>query len=149
MTIDWVRVTEELTLCRNLRFLTMLPWADAIATRGLIRRSNAWCPYCYEEWKIEKQDIYTPLIWSLEVVLICPLHSTVLESQCHYEDCRKATPMLSPRSRPGFCSHCGRWLGRQYAPERMSVLTRPQEEDLLWQQWVAASVSELIASACR
>jgi hypothetical protein len=147
LTSEWVRITEGLTLFPNLHLLTMLSWANAISPKGLVRRSNAWCPYCYKEWGRDKQDVYNPLIWSLEVVSICPQHSTTLQSQCPYDDCRQSMPMLSPRFRPGYCSHCGRWLGCQYAADVISVSTCLQDEDILWQQWVAASVGELIASA--
>jgi hypothetical protein len=147
LTSEWVRLTEGLTLYPNLHLLTMLSWANVISPKGLIRRSNAWCSYCYEELKRDKQDVYNPLIWSLEVVSICPQHSTMLQSQCPYDDCGQSMPMLSPRFRPGYCSHCGRWLGCQYASEGISVSTHLQDENLLWQRWVAASVGELIASA--
>lgn len=147
LTSEWVRITEELTLFPNLHLLTMLSWANAISPKGLVRRSHAWCPYCYEEWRRDEQDVYNPLIWSLEVVSICPQHSTTLRSQCPYDGCGRPMPMLSPRFRPGYCPHCGGWLGCQYAAEGISVSTRLQDEDLLWQQWVAASVGELIASA--
>jgi len=147
LTIDWVRAVESLTLCGDLHLLTMLSWANVLSPKGLIRRSQAWCQFCYGEWRRDGQAIYNPLIWSLEVVSICPIHSTPLHRQCPYEGCRRPLPLLAPRSRPGYCSHCGRWLGRQYGEETMSVSPCLDQEDLVWQHWVGAKVGELIASA--
>src|SRR5260221_9664144 len=48
-TRDFVRVLEQLTLHDNLRFLTMLPWAEVLSCRYLVRRTKAWCPFCYQE----------------------------------------------------------------------------------------------------
>jgi hypothetical protein len=41
LTAEWVQVTEKLTLYPDLHLLTMLPWADLLSPKGLIRRSQA------------------------------------------------------------------------------------------------------------
>ena len=147
LTIDWVRAVEALTLCCDLHLLTMLSWANVLSPKGLIRRSQAWCPFCYGEWRRDGQAIYNPLVWSLEVVSICPIHSTSLHRQCPYEGCKRPLPLLAPGSRLGYCSYCGRWLGRQYGEETISVSPYLDQEDLVWQHWVGAKVGELIAVA--
>src|SRR5258708_38557072 len=68
-TRDFIRVLEQLTLHDNLRFLTMLPWAEVLSCRYLIRRLKAWCPFCYQEWLEEGMPIYDPLLWALEVAI--------------------------------------------------------------------------------
>jgi len=146
LTAEWVRITGKLTLFPDLHLLTMLPWAKVLSPKGLIRRSQAWCPFCYEEWARGKADVYTPLIWSLEAVSICPRHHTPLQEQCPYEDCKRRIPLLAARSRAGYCSYCGRWLG--YSDSDQSARTAIQSSlgDAEWQQWVAAKIAELIAS---
>jgi transcriptional regulator with XRE-family HTH domain len=124
----------------------MLPWVNILSPKGLIRRSQAWCPFCYEEWSKSHAAVYNPLIWSLEVVSICPLHNNPLHQRCLYKDCNRLIPMLAPRSRPGYCSHCGRWLGRPHAETSANAATRLHFDDAEWRQWVAAQVAELIAS---
>jgi hypothetical protein len=146
LTAQWVRIAEKLTLYPDLHLLTMLPWAEVLSPKGLIRRSQAWCPFCYEEWKRGNAVVYTPLIWSLEAVSICPQHHTLLHEQCPYEDCRRRVPLLATRSRAGYCSHCGRWLGCPYSGQSASTAIHLRLGDAAWQQWVAASVAELIAS---
>src|SRR6266567_53812 len=147
LTAEWVQVTEKLTLYPDLHLLTMLPWADVLSPKGLVRHSQAWCPFCYEEWNRGKAVVYNPLIWSLEMVSICPLHNIPLHRQCPYEDCNRLIPMLAPRSRVGYCPHCGRWLGRSYTGEAISAATFLDRDDEEWQQWVVAKVAELISSA--
>jgi TniQ len=146
LTAEWVRIAGKLTLYPDLHLLTMLPWAEVLSPKGLIRRSQAWCPFCYEEWKRGETTVYTPLIWSLEAVSICPRHHTPLDEQCPYEDCKRRIPMLAARSRAGYCSHCGLWLGRPYSGQPPSPANPLRVGDAEWQQWVAASVAELIAS---
>ena len=59
---ELVGVLERLTNRDNLRFLTMLPWAEALSCRYLTRRTKAWCPFCYQEWQEEGRPIYDPLL---------------------------------------------------------------------------------------
>jgi TniQ len=145
LTAEWVRITEKLTLYPDLHLLTMLPWAKVLSPKGLIRRPQAWCPFCYEEWESDKVVIYTPLIWSLEVVSICPRHHTPLQEQCPYENCNRHIPLLAARSRAGYCAHCGRWLGYPYSKQSARAAIQHLVGDEDWQQWVAAKVAELIA----
>ena len=146
LTAEWVRIAGKLTLYPDLHLLTMLPWAKVLSPKGLIRRSQAWCPFCYEEWERGKATVYTPLIWSLEAVSICPRHHTLLHEQCPYEDCKRRIPLLAARSRAGYCSHCGRWLGCPYSEQSASAAIHHRSVDAEWQQWIAAKVAELIAS---
>ncbi len=142
---DWVQALESLTLRRDLRFLTLLTWVHVLPSRGLLRLKRAWCPECYEAWRQAGQVIYEPLLWTLEVVRICPYHRRRLSDRCPQPGCQQTSSVLAPRSRPGHCPHCERWLGNalgiQTPEEALS------EEEWTWQTWVVDRVGELLASA--
>lgn len=140
---DWVQVLQALAMRQDLAQLTMLPWANALPSRGLLRRTRAWCPACYEEWRGAGQIVYEPLLWALEVVTVCPRHNRPLQTSCPHEECRQSLRVLDAYSRPGYCSHCGRWLGNL---EGASSET-PVSEEQTWQEWVGTSVGDLLAAA--
>jgi hypothetical protein len=141
---EWVRIIEELTCRKDIRFMTMLPWADVLPWKGLLKRKRHWCPMCYEHWLENGDVIYEPLLWSIEIVKVCPIHKQTLESVCPYPDCGKSQPPLGSRSRPGHCAVCTRWLGRKAEPSNgMS----PPDEDLQWHLLVANAVGELLAAS--
>src|SRR5260370_8847365 len=58
-------------------------------------------------------------------------------------------PVVGGGVRGGYCCHCGRWLGCPYAEQSASAAIHHRLGDAEWQQWVAASVAELIASTSR
>src|SRR6266498_2485252 len=103
---DWVRVIEGLTMRNDLRFLTMLPWANALTCRHLLRPTRAWCPCCYGEWRANEQIVYDPLLWAFSEVQVCLRHQRRLRFQCHH--CARNLPWLRRRTLPGHCSKCGR-----------------------------------------
>lgn len=140
---DWVRVLETLTMCKDLKFLTMLPWADAFPLRGLFRPTRAWCPSCYEEWRENHQTVYEPLIWTLRDVEVCTRHLRYLKSKC--QQCGNVLPWLSRCAIPGDCSKCGNWLGLDSENRFIEIV--PDESALSWQTWVVENLEEMIASA--
>lgn len=141
-----VRVLETLTGRQNLRFLTLLTWSDVLPVQHLQRPSRAWCPACYEEWRQQGQVVYEPLLWTLVVVTACPRHRQRLRLVCPYPDCGRPSPWLGPRSRPGHCAHCGRWLGEagEAGPTEDFVISA---EEVRVQAWIGRAVGELIAAA--
>lgn len=143
---DWVQALEMLTLQRGFRFLTMLTWAEAISVQRLLRPIRAWCPACYEEWRVSETTVYEPLLWTLNVVEMCPRHHRRLRVQCPH--CDQQLPLLAQRSRPGYCSKCGEWLGICPNAELTGgeALT---EDELKWLPWAVDTVGELIAAAPR
>jgi hypothetical protein len=106
----WVNALEKVTLQRNLRFLTLLPFDGVFSLDGAFRRSRAWCPVCYEEWRSTGKIVYEPLLWAMKLVTICPKHRRRLEDNCPH--CHRALAALAVFSRPGYCSACANWLGR-------------------------------------
>lgn len=144
MALDLIMVLEALTLRSDLRFLTLLTWANVLPQRKLLRCHQAWCPNCYEDWRSTQQVIYEPLLWSIDVVTVCPRHRRRLCRECPH--CTQPLPLLAPYSRPGYCSRCGAWLGTSVDSEPFSPGTVAQEE-LMWQTWVTNSLGELLAAA--
>jgi AraC-like DNA-binding protein len=139
-----VQVVERLTARRELRWLTMLTFADVLSQRNLVRRTQAWCPHCYEEWQGAGQPLYTPLLWALACITYCPWHGTPLSVCCPYPDCARPVSPLNLQGTLGFCSRCQRWLGSSAAAPEEGVIP---SSDQTWQQWVAATVGDLLATA--
>ena len=136
---------EALTKRTDLQFLTMLPWAQVFPVLGLLKHFHAWCPYCYQEWLNNKQAIYSPLLWALKAVKICPNHLQSLESKCPH--CEREFLPLWHNSRPGFCLKCGGWLGIN--PEMDDQHKSLFEETVNRQQeiWIVQTLGELIRLA--
>ncbi|HEX9130744.1 MAG TPA: TniQ family protein, partial [Ktedonobacteraceae bacterium] len=141
---ELVRVLEELTHRDNLRMLTMLPWAEALSCKDLIRRTKAWCPCCYQEWLQEGKPIYDPLLWSLEIVTFCTRHAIWLQEYCPY--CKRHLTMLAAQVRLGCCSHCGAWLGIT-AELAQGAQSGSVGNELNWQHYLVRTVGELLAAS--
>jgi hypothetical protein len=110
MASDWVDVLESLTLRTDLALLTLLVGANALSQRDLLQPVRQWCPMCYQEWRRQGTIIYEPLLWSINGITACPEHCQPLVRCCPY--CSSSLPWLTWCSRPGYCSSCGRWLGK-------------------------------------
>lgn len=79
---DWVKALETLTGRTDLKFLTMVSYADILPTWKLFRKERAWCPHCYADWFLQKQPPYEPLLWTLSAVNLCVYHKEPLHSLC-------------------------------------------------------------------
>lgn len=143
MARDWVNAIQALTLQENLASLTMLPWADVVSNMGLIRPNCAWCPACFEEWHTNGKTIYEPLLWSLSVITVCPIHQQPLSDTCPF--CKRLLQVLSHRSRPGYCSKCKHWLG--LASGRGPAKDKLDKDTLGYQMWVAEQLGGMLAAA--
>ena len=77
---NWASAIERFTLRDNLRVLTLLPFASLLNTPYLMRRERAWCPRCYESSAAQGQEVYEQLVWCLQCVEICSLHTQPLET---------------------------------------------------------------------
>ena len=137
---EWVDSLQTLTGVPQLRFLTMLTFLEVIAVGGLLRRSKAWCPLCYEEWRCHRQVLYEPLLWSLSSIDICLYHQQPLMMQC--PRCSKTIPFLTQTMRPGYCPCCVSFLGKfQKQPEKN------ERADTEWLYWKATVTGDLLATA--
>jgi transcriptional regulator with XRE-family HTH domain len=139
----WIDALETATLQRGLRFLTLSPFDGVFSHQGVFRAKRAWCPSCYEEWRVNGAVIYDPLLWSMHLVTLCPRHLTPMAGQCRH--CRHGSQPLAVYSRPGYCSHCQRWLGEALVPPPDS------SSDALPDRAVsrATAIGELFAAAPR
>lgn len=121
---DWVHTLEMLTLRKDLRFLTMLPWERVLSSTQLVQRTQHWCPLCYEDWSIAGSAIYQPLHWALKDISWCPIHSTLLEQYCPNINCKRKIHFLTSHLQMGYCPWCQCWLGRsrqEYITREISV----------------------------
>jgi hypothetical protein len=141
---DFVRVVEVLTGRRDLRYLTLLTWAQVLPGHSLLRRWRAWCERCFQAWLQAKQPIYEPLLWTMQAVNICPYHHCKLRDACPY--CARRIGPLDWRSRPGYCSQCERAL---VGAEQASSSHGLAGAELMWVTWVATAFGELISAAPR
>jgi len=144
-----VQALEALTGQRNLRFLTLLSWTEVLPVHQLQKPSRAWCPICFEEWRQDGRAAYDPLVWTLAPVTFCPKHLRPLLVACPFPDCRRPSPWLSARSRPGCCARCGRWLGSSGTHGLTESEMVAQDRKVQAQVWTFHALGELIASAPR
>lgn len=107
-----VDILSTLTTVDKLENLTLLPWEEVICAKYLFKPSKGWCAQCYHEWNAEGKPLYEPLMWSLKDVTYCPIHNSLLSSQCPNEDCKKEIAPLGRYSVVGFCPYCFTWLGK-------------------------------------
>lgn len=144
---DFVRALESLTHRSGLRYLTLLPWDAVLPVQGgFQRRARAWCAQCLRMWRADAKPLYEPLLWTLKPVTLCPLHQQALCFLCPF--CQLQNGVLDPRTRPGHCSRCGRWL----APPTADVFIHNRaltNDDLRWGIWVATVLGEILAAAPR
>lgn len=103
-------VIESLTKHSGLHNLTLRPWQNVLSFNQLFRPTKAWCAICYREWLKEGKTLYDPLLWTLEVICICPWHHQQLCNVCPH--CNRQLPVLSAHAKPGFCPRCKGWLGK-------------------------------------
>ena len=136
--LKWVRILERLTCCRHLDALTLLPLCNTLSDMFLFKRWRAWCPECYEADR-KSGTVYERLLWTLRVATVCPVHIAALQGKCPF--CHKALPPLAAHSRPGYCSSCGQWLGKQGGPSQPNP--NPAEAD--YELYVATTTGELLA----
>lgn len=123
MTRSLVDALEQLTLCQDLRYLS-LTYKEVIKERGLFRQHKAWCPQCFEQWRQENKTLYEPLIWSFKDVNYCSQHHCQLVDRCPY--CDSQLKAISDRSIIVFCDRCKKWLGSE-----SKFITNSLESNLL------------------
>jgi transcriptional regulator with XRE-family HTH domain len=141
---DFVRTLEVLTGRQDLRYLTLLTWAQVLPGHSLLRRWRAWCERCFQAWLQAKQPIYEPLLWTVRAVNICPYHRCKLRDACPH--CSSRIGPLDWYSRPGYCSQCKAAL---VCADQASSTLELAGDELMWATWVASALGDLISSSPR
>lgn len=142
-THDIIQVVERLTQRTDVHLLTMFLWRNILPARGLLRRTSAWCPLCYQEWHDRGQVVYEPLLWALDCVTVCLHHYRHLSLQCPM--CQRTPAVCAAQARIGYCTHCHTWLGRESVPD--DHLQRNLEQDMEHQRWITAAIGTVLAAA--
>lgn len=133
-------VLESLTMRHDLSNLTLALWKSVLPSKDLVRTNRAWCPCCLEEWKENKGIVYEPLLWSIKAVKVCPSHKIELQEIC--PGCKRKNYVLNRKSRVGFCSSCGIWLGQS-----LSECNNKQDDPayLNYQVFISSNVGSLLS----
>ncbi|RDU98953.1 TniQ family protein [Trinickia dinghuensis] len=112
---NWSAALSALTSVERLDRLTLLPWRDVIAQTSLASTHSRWCPECFAEDKESGKTPYFRLAWDVGAVTVCPRHKTELVHIC--PDCgRPDGRHKSAYVVPGWCAHCGAFLGDGESP---------------------------------
>jgi transcriptional regulator with XRE-family HTH domain len=111
----WIAATETATGRTGLKYLTLTPFQSVFTKQGLFRKSQAWCPVCFDHWRQNQQTIYLPLLWHLRAVNACAIHRNPLREVCPH--CCLSFGPLYANAKPGFCSRCHKWLGKSGTSE--------------------------------
>jgi hypothetical protein len=119
----WIEALQVGTKWMDLRFLTLLSFADLLWPLAIFRRRRAWCRLCYADDRASGKPVHERLIWALRSVAVCPHHRRALEEVC--PNCSERSKPITAFSRPGYCSRCQVWLG-----DHDLVGDRPQPTDL-------------------
>ncbi|BAU65469.1 TetR family transcriptional regulator [Stanieria sp. NIES-3757] len=141
MGLDIVNALEKLTFQNRLSLLTLTNLSELIPSRKLLHDYKLWCPQCYRNCHTRSEEIYEPLIWKLKTVAVCSIHNLPLQEFCPY--CLKKNYHLAWKTRPGYCSQCGQWLGELKAYDQ-SLLAKEKDETLNWHLWVSKNLEELL-----
>ncbi len=69
-----------------------------------------WCAACLEQDLECDHGPYERLLWSLNLVKVCPHHLTILQASCPRCN-RENAKVLTAKILSGFCTNCSGWLG--------------------------------------
>lgn len=143
---DWVVALQSLTLRTDLESLSMLRWSAVFTQRNLLRQSLAWCPSCYASRRLNNEPVYDPLLWAFRCVTMCVKHNRRLRSRCRC--CGTQLQWLGRRSRPGYCSKCGEWLGaEETADDQCEAGDDLSLTELEWQAYITHQLENLISAS--
>jgi len=128
-TRKWVQALERATCRRDLRYLTLLSFRYTLPDH-LFHRHRTWCSLCLEQWRLNGQTVYEPLLWAIKTSSYCPAHLQRLSYTCPC--CGRTMSPLSVLFRPGYCGHCSRWLGALDPETEEEPQSNSLSEDQIW-----------------
>ncbi len=123
----------------DLRLLTLSALQGAVSQPNIFRTTEAWCPGCLEHWRTIDAPVYSPLLWAIRAVTVCPVHSSPLLERCPHCDSQFAA--LRVRARPGYCAVCAQWLGSFDLP-----LPKDSGDEQLYNLWTSTSIGQVLAA---
>lgn len=137
--LTWSAALSALTSIQGLDTLTFLPWRDVISQNGLsVVSRGQFCPECFADDRDSGHTPYFRLAWESAEVTVCTRHRRHLTQHCQHcgkDNIRHAAAFVIP----GWCTHCGEFLGNQANGEAVSAIDPPA-------LWAARQVEELLAS---
>lgn len=92
----------------DLRYSSMILFAEFLSSQGLIRKTVAWCNQCSQEFLNSEGEVFCPLLWSLSNYEVCSIHNEPLQTSC--PNCESDLPHLTTYRIPGICPFCGSGL---------------------------------------
>lgn len=148
---------SRLTGHSSLASLTMLLWKGSLSSINLLKETQAWCPVCYQQQADGGRPVYSPLLWSLRVVVQCPIHGTPLLDRCHH--CRAEVlhigvplgpKLVRGQVGPGHCPTCHGWLGMPLSEIYGAAFLNDhpagtESEDVVLHLWIGSEVGTLLA----
>jgi hypothetical protein len=134
-----LRQSFEAATGNDLQPLTLSALQGSVSKLDIFRTTEAWCPGCLEQWRTEGVPIYSPLLWAVRLVAVCPAHAVPLVDRCPH--CHSQFTPLRAAARPGYCSICSLWLG---------TFDLPLPKDSLDEQpnhlWSSTAVGQVLAA---
>jgi hypothetical protein len=134
-----LRALEAATHRSDLHLLTLSALEGIISHPNTFRTTEAWCPGCLEQWRTAGVPVYSPLLWAIRIVTVCPVHSHPLVDRCPH--CHSQFAPLKARAWLGHCSVCAKWLGFGDLP---TTKITPDNEQ--YDLWVATAVGQVLAA---
>src|SRR5713101_508152 len=105
----FLRAFEIATQRADLQLMTLSVLDGCISQPGTFRTTEAWCQCCLEQWRAAELPLYSPLLWTLQAVTMCPIHKCPLADRCPH--CQSRFAPLRAKALPGQCSICSKPLG--------------------------------------
>lgn len=124
--LSWSGALSALTSVERLDRLTLLTWQDVLSAKGIAHRTPHWCPQCLAEDRGSGKSPYFRLLWDVAAVTACHEHRVELRSACPHCG-RSKTRHSAAYVVPGWCTHCGGFLGDINADQLV-----PASSDALW-----------------
>lgn len=134
-TSKCVEILQSKTRCKDIINTTLLSITSTISRLGLLKKSRAWCPVCYEETLKSGSPVYDQLIWNFQDVSVCTKHKIQLVEKCPH--CGKLNFPFKGNIVPGFCTQCLRWLGSMSVAEREDISS--------YYYWKSEQIGKLLA----
>jgi len=130
---------EAATRRRDLRLLTLCIFQTAVSQPNIFRTTEAWCPGCLEHWRTTDAPVYSPLLWAIRAVTVCPVHTAPLVERCPH--CHSRFASLKATARPGYCAICSQWLGTLDLPS-----SKDSVDEQRYNLWASTSIGQVLVA---